>query len=81
MPLGWLVTGLTYAGDDRTGPRATVLVCSGPAPLGGAADLMILAEEPGIGLGAHFAGLAGPDPGDRFMSGPPFAQGDMQLVT
>ncbi len=71
LPLGWLVTGLTYAGDDRTGPRATVLVCSGPAPLGGAADLLVLAEEPGIGLGAHFGGLPGPDPGDGFMTGPP----------
>ena len=63
MP-GWVVTGLGFCGDDRIGPRATVLCCSGPAPLGGPGDLVLVAEEPGIGLGARFAGLPGPDPGD-----------------
>ncbi len=63
LPLGWLVTGLAYAGDDRTGARAAVVGLSGPAPLGGAGEMLLVAEEPGIGLGARYAGLSGPDAG------------------
>jgi hypothetical protein len=47
---------------------------TGPSPLGGAADLLLVAEEPGIGLGARLAGLPGPDPGAGFDSGPPDAK-------
>lgn len=61
---GWVVTGVAWAGDERHGGRATAVACSGPAPLGGGpADIILVAEEPGVGLGARFAGLAGPDPG------------------
>jgi hypothetical protein len=72
LPLlpGWTVTGVAHAGDDRTGARATALACAGPAPLGGLADLVLVAEEPGVGLGAHLAGLPGPDPGKQFTSAP-----------
>ena len=63
LPRGWLVTGLAMAGDERTGARATAVACSGPAPLGGMGELVLVAEEPGVGLGAHYAGLTGPDPG------------------
>jgi hypothetical protein len=63
---GWLVTGLGWAGDDRTGAHATAVACSGPAPLrGGPADLLLVAEEPGVGLGNRLAGLPGCDPGGR----------------
>lgn len=63
LPTGWVVTGITSAGEERTGTRAIVLACSGPAPLGGPGDLLLVAEEPGVGLGARYAGLPGPDPG------------------
>jgi hypothetical protein len=64
LPPGWVMTGAAWAGDDRTGVRATAVACSGPAPLGGGpADLVLVAEEPGVGLGTRFAGIAGPDPG------------------
>lgn len=63
LPRGWLVTGLASAGDERTGARASAVACSGPAPLGGVGELLLIAEEPGVGLGARFAGLTGPDPG------------------
>ncbi len=64
LPPGWMVTGIGWAGDDRTGTRATALACSGPAPLGGGpADVLLIAEEPGVGLGNRYAGLSGPDPG------------------
>jgi hypothetical protein len=69
LPKGWLVTGLAHAGDDRTGPRAVAVACTGPAPLGGACDLLLVAEEPGVGLGARYAGLesvdGGPVPDER----------------
>jgi hypothetical protein len=57
LPKGWLVTGLSHAGDERTPGRAVAVACSGPAPLGGICDAVIVAEEPGIGLGARYAGL------------------------
>jgi len=74
LPRGWLVTGLAVAGDDRTGARAAALACSGPAPLGGVAELVLVAEEPGIGLGARFAGLDGPDGGGIPDDRPPDAK-------
>jgi hypothetical protein len=58
---GWTLTGLGWAGDDRSGARATVLACAGPAPLGGVADLLLVAEEPGVGVGAGYAGVPDPD--------------------
>jgi len=71
---GWVCSGVGYAGDERTGANATATCLSGPSPLGGPADLLIVAEEPGIGLGARHAGLAEPDPGDGFDAGPPHAK-------
>lgn len=71
LPPGWLVTGFAAAGDERTGARATVVAVSGPAPLGGPGDLLLVAEEPGVGLGARFAGIAGPDPGPLIDGAPP----------
>lgn len=73
LPRGWLVTGFAGAGDERTGVRGSAIALSGPHPLGGPADLVIVAEEPGVGLGAGLAGLQGPDPGQEFASGPPEA--------
>jgi hypothetical protein len=58
------VTGIGWVGDDHDGIRGTVVACSGPAPLhGGPADLLLVAEEPGIGLGTRLAGIPGADPG------------------
>ncbi len=74
LPAAWVVTGYGYAGDDRSGGLATVVGCSGPAPLGGSGDLVVVAEEPGIGLAARLAGLAGPDPGEGFDDGPAHAK-------
>jgi hypothetical protein len=73
LPQGWLVSGFTAAGDERTGARASVVALSGPNPAGGPADLLVVVEEPGVGLGAGFAGLDGTDPGDGFADGPPHA--------
>jgi Family of unknown function (DUF6758) len=73
LPAGWLVTGYAGAGDERTGARACVVALSGPNPVGGPGDLLVVAEEPGVGLGARLAGLDGPDPGEDFATKPPCA--------
>ncbi|WSG15858.1 hypothetical protein OIE66_02820 [Nonomuraea sp. NBC_01738] len=77
LPPGWLVTGFAEAGDERTGARASVVALCGPSLVHGPADILIIAEEPGVGLGAAFAGLAGPDPGEGFDEGPPHAKIDV----
>ncbi|WP_373291270.1 DUF6758 family protein [Pilimelia anulata] len=64
LPAHWTVTGVGWAGDPREGARAGAVAVSGPTPLGGGpADIIFVAEEPGLGLGTRFAGIAGPDPG------------------
>lgn len=75
LPPAWLVTGFLQAGDERSGARACGVALSGPAPLNhGPADLLVIAEEPGVGLGAFYAGLHGPDPGAGCSSGTPHAK-------
>jgi hypothetical protein len=74
LPVGWFVSGMTYAGDERRGGRASAVACSGPAPFGGVGELLLVAEEPGVGLGAWFAGLAGTDPGPEVVTHPPGAR-------
>ena len=65
------------AGDEHSGPVAVVVACSGPNPLAGgvterrSADLLLVAEQPGVGLGAHLAGLPDVDPGSAVGFGPP----------
>jgi hypothetical protein len=73
IPLGWLVTGFTGAGDDRSGTRGCVVALSGPNPVGGLGEMLLVSEEPGLGLGAGLAGLTGPDPGPGFAAGQPHA--------
>jgi hypothetical protein len=62
MPPGWAVTGMAWGGEP--GARAIVVACAGPAPLGEPAEAVLVAEEPGTGLGCGYAGLPGVDPGD-----------------
>jgi hypothetical protein len=73
LPAGWLVTGFAGAGDDRTGTRGCAVALSGPSPAGGVAELLLVSEDPRVGLGARFAGLDGLDPGAELTTGPPAA--------
>ncbi|MEV7547704.1 DUF6758 family protein, partial [Streptomyces sp. NPDC089915] len=41
QPVGRQLDG----GGDRTGGRATVVACTGPGPLGGLGELLLVAEE------------------------------------
>lgn len=70
---GWLVTGFAGVGDERTGRQGCAVALSGPNPVGGPGEMMLISERPGVGLGARFAGLAGPDPGAHFAAGAPDA--------
>ncbi len=63
LPVGWVVTGAVVAGDARHPGVATAVMLSGPTFRAGPADLVLVAEEPGVGLGAGYAGLPGPDAG------------------
>lgn len=83
LPVGWVVSGLRYAGDERSGPVASVVAVSGPNPFpvnagvlrlstgepepDRAADLLLVSEQPGVGLGARLAGLRDVDPGAGLM--------------
>jgi hypothetical protein len=62
LPLGWLLTGIAHAGDERTGARGTAVACSGPSELGGPAELVLIAESAGVGLGAFYSGLDSCEP-------------------
>jgi hypothetical protein len=73
LPVGWLVTGFAGAGDERSGARACAVALSGPNPAGGPGEMLLISEELGVGLGARFAGLPGPDPGPDFAAGQPDA--------
>jgi hypothetical protein len=73
LPQGWLVTGFASAGDERTGTRGCAVALTGPNPVGGPGEMLIISEDLGVGLGARFAGLEGPDPGHGFAAGPPQA--------
>ncbi len=77
LPLGWLVTGFAEAGDERTGALAVAVALSGPSPVGGPADLVLVAEEPGVGLGSSYAGQPGPDPGVGFGVSAPNAKAEI----
>ncbi|MBW1598766.1 DUF6758 family protein [Streptomyces sp. JJ38] len=73
LPLGWLFTGVASAGDDRSGGRATAVACTGPGPVGGVGEIVLVAEDLGLGLGARYAKVPGLDPG-LDVSGPPQAK-------
>jgi len=62
MPAGWSVSGVRRTGG--TGPaRGVALALSGPGVAARQVELVVVAEEPGVGLGASYAGLDTTDPG------------------
>lgn len=67
---GWTLGGVGWCGDDRSGATATLLAMAGPSPVGGPADLVLVAEEPATGLGSRMAGIPDVDPGDLAVGAP-----------
>ncbi len=66
---GWRVSDFALVADAR-GAHATMTCCSGSSELDGPVDLVVVTEEPGIGVGARCAGLTGADPGPEVGRGP-----------
>lgn len=77
LPDGWLVTGTRCVRDEKHEAQAVVVAVSGPHHgVGGSpvADLLLVSEQPGTGLGAHLAGRDDVDPGEGIVSGRPAAR-------
>lgn len=70
---GWQVTDFAVVADDR-GATASLTAVSGPSELDGPVDVLLVAEEAGVGLGARCAGTAGEDPGIDLGDGPASAR-------
>jgi hypothetical protein len=70
---GWQITDFGVVGTPGRA-RATVTGVAGPTPLDGPVELLIVAEEPGTGLGARCAGTLHSDPGTEIAGGSPTAR-------
>jgi len=68
---GWLVADFAVVGADPAQARATMTGVSGTSELDGPVELVVVAEEPGTGLGARVAGTSYGDPGGDIGEGPP----------
>lgn len=71
LAAGWRVSDFGVVTGASGGAVATVTCCSGATEPDGPVDLLVVAEEAGIGLGARCAGLPSADPGHGFGQGPP----------
>jgi hypothetical protein len=67
----WVVVGLRSTDAGAEPVHAMAVSCAGPGMLGESTHLVVVAEEPGVGLGARFAGRAEADPGPALTAGPP----------
>ena len=66
---GWVASGVRRTGG--TGPaRAVAVGFLGPGLAARQVELVVVAEEPGVGLGASYAGIPTTDPGPELASLP-----------
>jgi hypothetical protein len=68
---GWTVSDFGVVGGPPAGALATMTCCSGTSRLDGPVDVLVVAEEPGTGLGTRCAGLSGDGPGPDVHAEPP----------
>ena len=68
---GWQVTDFACVGAEPEKSSATMTCCSGTSALDGPVDVLVVTEEPGVGLGARIAGTGAPDPGADVHAGQP----------
>lgn len=71
MPPDWVFSGLCWAETPRRRSPAVAIAVSGKGLSDGPTDVVIVAEQPGCGLGAGYAGLPWLDPGTDAFNGPP----------
>jgi hypothetical protein len=60
---GWSVSDFGCVARPGRDARATFISCTGTTDLDGVVEVDVVAEEPGVGLGARCAGVARTDPG------------------
>lgn len=71
---GWTITDFGCVTRPDREARATSISVSGPSDLDGVVEVTVISEEPGVGLGARFAGVDHSDPGAEIGEGPPHAK-------
>ncbi len=74
MGSGWRVSDFGVVAAPEGRPVATVTCSTGTTGPDGRVDVLVVAEEVGVGLGGRCAGLERSDPGDGFGHGQPFVR-------
>ncbi|CAA9372946.1 MAG: hypothetical protein AVDCRST_MAG21-1204 [uncultured Nocardioidaceae bacterium] len=77
VPEGWSFSGLAHTGEPN-GVDATVSCWAGLDPFGDPAELLLVCEEAGTGVGGHFAGLDLSYPTPGVGEGAPHARFDVE---
>lgn len=70
---GWQVNDFGCVAQPGDEARAGFAACSGPSELDGVVEVVVVSEEPGVGLGARCARASHTDPGPQ-IQGPPHAR-------
>jgi uncharacterized protein DUF6758 len=73
LPDQWVFTGLAYT-EKAAVDGASVTTWSGPDLFGDPAELLLVSEEAGAGVGSHFAGRSESYPGSAVGEGAPHAR-------
>lgn len=68
---GWAVSDFGCVSHPGGDARATFTSVTGTTDLDGVVEVAVVAEEPGVGLGARCAGVERTDPGADIGDGPP----------
>lgn len=74
MGSGWRLSDFGVVAAPGARPVATLTCSTGSTGPDGRVDVLVVAEEVGVGLGARCAGLERSDAGDGFGHGPPFVR-------
>jgi hypothetical protein len=69
LPPGWTVAGVRRTGGTGLA-RGVAVAFRGPGVTARQAELVLVAEEPGVGLGASYAGIDTTDPGPELAFAP-----------
>lgn len=69
MSPGWTIADFGHVGVDRDA-EATFTTTAGTSDLDGPVEVTVVAEDPGVGLGARVAGVREVDPGHQAGRGP-----------
>lgn len=71
---GWTITDFGCVATPGREAKAGVVACSGLSDLDGIVEVIVVSEEPGVGLGSRCAGIIRTDPGADIGDGPPHAK-------